>query len=117
MVPPSAPSCLTAVYEKPPPHRTDKALNPVRDVHADCRTALVRRALTLAPDNAHETPLGLLWGLRARMASPGTGSAAQGPGQQASPVTPQNPGTSAALLCGVARGELTGQLCVARCSH
>jgi hypothetical protein len=64
-------SCLTAVYEEPSPHRTDKALDPVRDVHAYCWTLLVCRALTLAPDNAHQTPSGLFWGLRARMAGPG----------------------------------------------
>ena len=57
-MPPTALSCLTAVYEEPSPDRTDQALNPVRDGYAGCWTALVRRALTLAPDNAHQTPSG-----------------------------------------------------------
>jgi hypothetical protein len=52
---------------------------------------LVRRAFTLAPDNAHQTPLGYREDCGRGWSAP-AGSAAQGPGQQVSPVTPRTPG-------------------------
>ena len=43
--------------EESPPHRADKAPDPVRDVSADRPTALVHRTPALTPDNAHQIPL------------------------------------------------------------
>jgi DNA-formamidopyrimidine glycosylase len=59
-VPPIGSSCLTVIHEEPPPHRADKAHDPVQDVSVGRPTALVHRTLTLAPDNAHQIPLRFL---------------------------------------------------------
>ena len=46
-----------ASREEPPPHRAGKTPDPGGDASADRPAALVHRALTLAPDNAHQIPL------------------------------------------------------------
>jgi hypothetical protein len=99
-------SCFTAMQEKPPPRRADEVHDPVRDVSAVRPTALVHRALT--PDNAHQISL-RFWGIAAApMAGPrGFGRLEPGP-LAGVPGNPPEPGTPAALPCGVARGEITG---------
>jgi DNA-formamidopyrimidine glycosylase len=54
--------------EEPPPHRADKTPDPFRDASADRPAALVHRAFTLAPDNAHQIPL-RFWGIAAALAA------------------------------------------------
>jgi DNA-formamidopyrimidine glycosylase len=104
-----------AVHEDPLPDGADDAVNPVSDASADRPAGLARGAIALTPDNAHHIPL-RCWGDWHSGGRPRGGVDLLGAGLYGCPGNPPEPGTPEALVCGVARGEITGLLYVARCS-